>query len=410
MAILVLASFIANAKGKRVVINTLDQSISPANSELIQSMIAPKSMDQYQIEQFDQSKIIPSKVNENLLLGVEEIQRVSYNLLADTSDSSLIYPPNVNTQIDPWAFTGMYDYPFNMGQFGTTYGFGQFQPSFPGTLTIDSIAFFLFKLTAWPDLTSNFLMAPISIPSININDTANWAGFRFDLNVTDFELLTDDYVTISKDTINSRLVNQSIFRVIIGFDPPIQVPKNQNFGFLFFSGGANQYKDSVRMLGGREWRLSTKECYSTILRRNGIGDTVESTWRYIWNFNDPVYFRALHQQPIKQNFDFIILGYYDAPTDIKQVSNESSTLALHPVAPNPASSNTNFSFSIMKNSNVNLSIYNTMGQLVDEIVNTQMAPGTYDVQYDVSAIPTGTYFYVLKSGADSRSMILKVLR
>ncbi len=81
--------------------------------------------------------------------------------------------------------------------------------------------------------------------------------------------------------------------------------------------------------------------------------------------------------------------------------------------PNPFNPTTTISFSIPKESNVEISIYNIKGQKVKEIVSDQLASGEHSVVWDGrdengKPVSSGIYFYKLKAGGfrEVRKMIL----
>jgi hypothetical protein len=63
--------------------------------------------------------------------------------------------------------------------------------------------------------------------------------------------------------------------------------------------------------------------------------------------------------------------------------------------PNPFNPTTEISFSLPTNSNVNLSIYNGMGQLVKSIVDRDMDSGIHKVHFNGEDLNSGVYFYRL---------------
>jgi hypothetical protein len=65
--------------------------------------------------------------------------------------------------------------------------------------------------------------------------------------------------------------------------------------------------------------------------------------------------------------------------------------------PNPFNPSTTIKFSLPEATNVTLRIYNTLGQKVDEIVNTNLEAGWYDYQWDAGNIATGIYIYELRT-------------
>lgn len=77
--------------------------------------------------------------------------------------------------------------------------------------------------------------------------------------------------------------------------------------------------------------------------------------------------------------------------------------------PNPFNPITQIEFSLAESEIVNLSVYNTQGQLVATLINAQiMSAGNHSVEFDASLLSTGVYFYRLTtpSGQLHRKMTL----
>jgi flagellar hook assembly protein FlgD len=57
---------------------------------------------------------------------------------------------------------------------------------------------------------------------------------------------------------------------------------------------------------------------------------------------------------------------------------------------------------------VDLSIYNVLGQKVATLVSGKQTAGSHQVEWDASAFASGVYYYVLKTGEfrDVRKMVL----
>ncbi len=64
--------------------------------------------------------------------------------------------------------------------------------------------------------------------------------------------------------------------------------------------------------------------------------------------------------------------------------------------PNPFNQVTIFSYQLPKQSNVNLSIFNTNGQLVETLVNEYQNIGYHTVQWNAHDIHSGVYFFQIK--------------
>jgi len=76
--------------------------------------------------------------------------------------------------------------------------------------------------------------------------------------------------------------------------------------------------------------------------------------------------------------------------------------------PNPFNPVTVINYTLQKQSQVELSIYNTLGQKVFTLVNGPQLAGQYIVPFDGSSLASGIYFYHLKAGEFSqvRKMVL----
>jgi hypothetical protein len=69
--------------------------------------------------------------------------------------------------------------------------------------------------------------------------------------------------------------------------------------------------------------------------------------------------------------------------------------ALQQNYPNPFNPTTNIKFDLPKATNVQLIIYNSMGQEVKSLVNGFKSAGSYSVDFNASELSSGTYFYKL---------------
>jgi hypothetical protein len=76
--------------------------------------------------------------------------------------------------------------------------------------------------------------------------------------------------------------------------------------------------------------------------------------------------------------------------------------------PNPFNPATIISYSIPKNGNVSLRVFNTVGQQVAELINATQNAGTYDVQFNAVGLSSGIYYYRLEANGfvDTKKMIL----
>jgi outer membrane protein assembly factor BamB len=66
--------------------------------------------------------------------------------------------------------------------------------------------------------------------------------------------------------------------------------------------------------------------------------------------------------------------------------------------PNPFNPSTKIRFSLPHSGRVNLSIFDLLGRIVAELMNTEMSAGTHEVVFDARALSTGVYLSVLRTG------------
>lgn len=76
--------------------------------------------------------------------------------------------------------------------------------------------------------------------------------------------------------------------------------------------------------------------------------------------------------------------------------------------PNPFNPITNIKFKIPKIEYVTIKIFDVVGKKVKELVNQNMIPGEYIVDFDGSSLESGVYFYRIETGdyVETRKMIL----
>lgn len=92
-----------------------------------------------------------------------------------------------------------------------------------------------------------------------------------------------------------------------------------------------------------------------------------------------------------------------------EVSGESPrTYRLLQNYPNPFNPSTTIDFSIPQSGKVSLSVYNSIGQTVETLIDKEMTAGDYKVTFNGENLPSGIYFYKLEADnfVDVKKMIL----
>lgn len=95
-------------------------------------------------------------------------------------------------------------------------------------------------------------------------------------------------------------------------------------------------------------------------------------------------------------------------TDLQPISNEIPVqYELLQNYPNPFNSTTTINFHLPVSNVVGLIIYNILGEEVTALVNEQLKPGTYEVEWDASNCPSGLYYYRLtaRDHSETKKMV-----
>jgi hypothetical protein len=109
------------------------------------------------------------------------------------------------------------------------------------------------------------------------------------------------------------------------------------------------------------------------------------------------------------SIDYIQLVKDSVVTSVRPGNEVVGTFALHQNYPNPFNPTTTIQFTLGKPSNVQLNIYNVLGQKVATLINNQrMAAGPQTFQFDARNLASGVYFYRLEAGSfvSSKKMLL----
>ncbi len=84
------------------------------------------------------------------------------------------------------------------------------------------------------------------------------------------------------------------------------------------------------------------------------------------------------------------------------------TFRLYNNYPNPFNPKTSIKYSIQKDNNVTLNVYNTLGQLITTLVHAYQKAGEYEINFNGENYTSGIYFYRLESGdfVSTKKMVL----
>ena len=119
-----------------------------------------------------------------------------------------------------------------------------------------------------------------------------------------------------------------------------------------------------------------------------------STEPHSYSFIDASVTEGIHYYRLKQlDFDGTF-EYFDAIEVDVSVPN---VFALGQNYPNPFNPSTKIDFSLEVDSKVTLKIFDVLGQEVANLVNTNLAAGSHNVEFNASLLNSGVYFYRIEA-------------
>lgn len=191
---------------------------------------------------------------------------------------------------------------------------------------------------------------------------------------------------------------------------------NNNYILKFWaSGGSASYSDSIQIWGSFIDSIPSNFVYlqSVFWPAGSVyGQFQEYTVDLSGlAFGTPVYiaFRYYMDCAVDGFFVFVDDVYIGDPTSINTIGSEiPERYALGQNYPNPFNPTTRIKFDIAKTSNVKLTIFNSLGQVVKVLQDGVLNAGYYEAEFDGSTLASGTYFYRLEADAyvETKKMLL----
>ena len=100
-------------------------------------------------------------------------------------------------------------------------------------------------------------------------------------------------------------------------------------------------------------------------------------------------------------FDGIVVG-------IEEETALPNEFALEQNYPNPFNPSTKIKYSIPQTSQVQIKVFDVLGNEIETLVNDEKQAGTYELTWSAANLPSGVYFYQLRAGnfVGTKKMIL----
>jgi predicted outer membrane repeat protein len=102
--------------------------------------------------------------------------------------------------------------------------------------------------------------------------------------------------------------------------------------------------------------------------------------------------------------------YHDPSTFVKADFQLPKTIELYQNYPNPFNPSTVIRFDLPERMEVELAIFNLLGQKVAVLVGGQQNAGRYEIEFEAHNLPSGVYVYRLRTGTEIRSGKMLLIR
>jgi Secretion system C-terminal sorting domain len=246
-----------------------------------------------------------------------------------------------------------------------------------------------------------------------IHDSGFWYGFWSLDSTALFSLPLDtgtyslefSYVASVRDTSGDTLVSEYVTpdSLPMRCDFSVIDPENSNsesslaISLAYFT--ARYEKGKVCL----EWRCEseTENSHFLIYRDDSVIGHVEgngsTTEPHDYAFVDDKIQPGVHAYAIADvTYEGEEVMHDAVEIEIKvKLEAENANFVLNKAYPNPFNPSVTINFQLSTFNRVTAVIYNTSGELIKELINTEMTPGSYDLTWDASGMPSGVYIVKL---------------
>jgi hypothetical protein len=221
------------------------------------------------------------------------------------------------------------------------------------------------------------------------------------------------YAQFNRTNFSSRFLRQDGSRVFA-------YSQIDSAEFLLFDFAANP-GDTISRFQGQQWRIVLQGIYPFAYQGHTtwvflmLAGTGPGSYDFLdWWITDSLGLTHMIGEPgvtynvTGMRIDGVtygtILGVQSPSAPIPAISNMRQNY------PNPFNPSTTIGYGLPHKSQVSLCVYNTLGQLVSELVRGEQEAGYHEVRFDGSGLPSGVYFYRLQAGNFVETKKLALLR
>ncbi len=232
------------------------------------------------------------------------------------------------------------------------------------------------------------------------------ASWIFPLMERDFYFRTDTLNIDAPDLLNAHYADQSHTQIALEFDQPVIWPEdslNASMKDYFYLDGE---------FGFIQNGYTINDGYTVILQMTSAKEVSFVTYLPSFSYNHaPLH---IYQGPWIRNFRGVgALSFFeavvgDAPSAITAAGTKPSGWRLFQNYPNPFNPGTSIKYQVARQTDVQLIIYNTLGQKIRTLVDERQEAGEHSAVFNADGLSSGIYFYRLQSGTfvQIRKMLL----
>jgi len=274
------------------------------------------------------------------------------------------------------------------------------------TLTLNSDNFLYAVFEKDINTNNNLIINEICFKPYDLFDTGDWTEIYnptdADMNLIGYTLkdMGDNLFKIEKDIIikshNYYVIAQDTSKLKALFPNCKNFTGNFNFGLgsdedkVILLDNLNNVVNEVHY--NSDWGLNTYFVGKTLSLKNPTLDNSEAeNWALSENYGTPGYINDI----------------YTIVEDNK--SSIPADFVLEQNYPNPFNPNTTISFSLANNSDIELSVFNLLGQKIEVLYNGILNKGNYSYNFNAGNLTSGVYFYTLNIKDKNKTITKKML-